>query len=436
MKKYKQIDGFCLNASEELLIKYILPEYYIDKNIDGGRVSIDYAIRFLQNELNSIISSFVNGGFSRRGFIFYPFVMEVSKDNIEKIERLKKIAFFLNNNGYDFSSSLESYKGSIGHRDFAAILSALYHDLPLEENDKAVSVKKPKCRELETCSYKKTDSEYLRPLDELKAYANANLREYLSGFYLHGSLATKDYIKGWSDIDTLAVISKETIKNPEALLELRRKLYNMRDFLYRIDPLQHHGSIVISEYDVENYCQAYFPVVLFRYSKSFFSKERIVSFKVRDYGEEALGRLFWFVNYFRKLNAEKNFNPGSYDTKALLHSITLFPALYLQAKGILVYKKFSFDIARRDFKKDVWEVVDNVSSIRYNWKGTGTFPLMRCFSKINPLLAYHLGSRCVDLFKDIKKYNKIDVGNIVKSMLMLSEDAWGKIKEDVKSKKL
>ncbi len=435
MKKYKLVYNFYLKEDEADLIRLILPGYYIDRNIVKKTVSIEYAARFLQNELNSILNSFVNGGFSYKGFILYPFVKDLSKDNILKIKRLKEVAILLNNNGYDFSDSLNRFKGGINSGNFASILSSLYRDFSLIKNKNIKSVKKFKCKELDIGSYKKTDSGYLMPLKDLKKYADSNLRQYLLGFYLHGSLATKDYIKGWSDIDTLSIISKETIDNPKALLELRNRLYNAKYFFYKIDPLQHHGSIIISEYDLGNYCQAYFPVQIFNYAKSFW-EDKVSDFRIRDYSNEALERLFWFVSYFRRLSAKKKSNLGSYGTKTLLHSITLFPAMYLQAKGILVYKKFSFDIAKKDFSKGSWKIVDDVSSMRSRWKNSGVMPLISLCSKVNPLLYYQLNSRIMDLFKNIKKANKIDAENIIENMHKLSEEAWGKIKENAKREKL
>ena len=402
----------------------------------ADKVEEAYALKFLQNELNAVLNSFLNGGFSGKGYILHPLIKDVSKENITKIKRLKNVAEFLGNNGYDFSESIKKFDDKIGSRKLAEILSAMYHDFSLIKFKKILKIKKNKCEEFNLKDYKKEDADYLKPLIELKDYSNKNLKNYLGGFYLHGSFATNDYIKGWSDVDTLSIISKETLSNARALIRLRDKLYHMRHFFYKIEPLQHHGTIIISEHDFNNYCQAYFPVHLFKYAKSFFQGDMEINIQVRDYSTEAASRLFWFVNYFRKLNAEKRFNMGSYDTKVLLHSVTLFPTLYLQAKGIIVYKKFSFDIARKDFKKSEWEVIDDVSSIRSNWNDSKVMPFARQFSRINPLLAYQLNSRIADLFKDVKKSNRIEVEKIAAGMLRLSEEAWGRIKEDAKRRKV
>ena len=202
MKKYKRLNDFYLEENEELLIEHILPEIYVDRNLHKNNINAGYAVKFLQDELNSILNSFVNGGFSYKGFIMYPFIKDISKDNINRIRRLKGIAVFLNENEYDFSSSIKMYRTSINSSNFASILSALYQDFHLIKSNNARVTNKHACGELDIGSYKKTDLEYLKPLKELKEYANSNLKQYLSGFYLHGSLATKDYIKGWSDVDT------------------------------------------------------------------------------------------------------------------------------------------------------------------------------------------------------------------------------------------
>lgn len=425
MKSYSKVNEFYIQEGEERLIKHILPNRYIEQNL--SQMDADYALRFLQNELNDLLHSFVNGGFSYKGYLLFPLVKDISKNNLKKANKLKEIVIFLNNNGYDFSNSVKMYNNAKRSIDFAAILSSLYQDFSSVKSKNVKYSKKPKCMEFGIKDYKKTDLGYLRPLFGLKGYASRNLRQYLAGFYLHGSFATRDYIKGWSDIDTSAIVSKETINDPKKLLELRKKMFYMRHFLYRMDPLQHHGSIVISEYDLQNYCNAYFPVEIFRYAKSFF-RDEITDIKVRGHSQEALAKLFWFVNYFRELKIEKRHIMGSYEAKNLLHCITLFPTLYLNARGVFVYKKFSFDIAKKDFNRKAWKVIDEASSIRRNWKGFGKMPFLGFASRINPLLAYQINSGFMDLFNDISRRNNINTKYLIEKMYNLSEEAWRKIK--------
>jgi len=410
---YKRINGFYIRKDEEKLVKYLIPEHFIDK----GNFDVKYAKRFLQNELHNLLNSFVNGGFSKKGYLFFPFVKGISQENFIRIRGLKKIVLFLDKNGYDFFDSIEKFKNKAS---FAELLSVLHQDLYKIKNKNLKSVKKPRCNEFKNSS--------ISPLSELKKYSERKLKPYLIGFYLHGSFATKDYIPGWSDVDTTAIISKETIKNPKKLIELRNKLYYLRKFFYKIDPLQHHGVIAISEYEMENYCQDYFPVPVFNYSKSLFRNDKAMDFKVRDYKNESLQKLFWFVSYFRKLNFEKKIN-SSYDIKNLLHSATLFPTLYLQTKGNLMYKKFSFSKAKKGFKKQEWEIIDNISSLRSNWRSFSVLPFVELLANINPLLYYQINAKIIDVFDGIKRKNNINTKLIAKKMFDLSEQAWKNVKK-------
>jgi hypothetical protein len=185
--------------------------------------------------------------------------------------------------------------------------------------------------------------------------------------------------------------------------------------------------MIITEYDLEYYCNSYFPVELFKYSKSIFGIKSL-NFKIRDNKVENIDRLYSFVNYFKNSYLNKRFNMGSYDLKFFFHAVTLFPTMYLQAKGIHVYKKFSFDLAKKDFDKDLWSPIDTVSNIRKKWRTPNKIPLVNLISSVNPLLAYQLNSKYWDVFHNINGLNHINIGKLVAEMYALSENALGKIK--------
>ena len=84
---YRRINGFYIEENEEHLIKYIMPEYYVDSNLDD--LDAGFVLTFLQNELNGIINSFLNGGFSNVGYALYPIIKDISGENAKKIWRLR-----------------------------------------------------------------------------------------------------------------------------------------------------------------------------------------------------------------------------------------------------------------------------------------------------------------------------------------------------------
>ena len=125
MKKYRSFGKSALAENDENMLQLLTPQLYIDNNLKNDSLDANYALRFMQNELNFLLNSFLNGGFSARGYIVYPFVKDVSSENITRIKRLKNLAAFLDKNGYDFKNSAKKSKNIINASEFVAILSAL-----------------------------------------------------------------------------------------------------------------------------------------------------------------------------------------------------------------------------------------------------------------------------------------------------------------------
>lgn len=420
-----------LKEDEKDIVRYLSSDYYI-QNTKLNKIDDDYLINHIQVKLYELLSSFLNGCFSLKGYILYPLVKDISKSNKIKIRNLLKILEHLNNKYYDFSNSINEFKklGNINSKKFAVLLSLIYKDFNKIKKQKTAIVLKKKCDVIDFSKYKKSDSQLIKPIIELKIFAEKNLKPYVSGFYLHGSFSTLDYVKGWSDVDTLLIIKKDTINNPKKILRLRNLMYKSRKFFHQVDPLQHHGYMIITEYDLNYYCQTFFPVEIFKYSKSFFKNDATIKIKTRKCEVESINTLFFFVNYFRNIRQKKCLNP--YDLKFLLHVITLFPTLYLQAKEKHMYKKFSFGIAKKDFEKDLWEIMNIVTAIRKNWKVPNKMPLSGLISNINPVLGCQINSKYWSMFSNISKINKIDTGKLITEMCKLSEAAWENMKRHKK----
>ena len=394
------------------------------KNKDNRNNSVNY----IQFELKEILGTFVNGGFSSAGYALYPLVRGVSPS---LAERLMALVYFVKskNKAYelDFSNSLDKFRDFSGNvsnaKNFAMVLSELYEDF--DKNKSAVNAKavnaKPNC--LKEKDYK---DDYLKPVLELKKFSEDNLKDYLIDIHVHGSLATLDYVEGWSDFDTLAIIRKDAIADSSKLLKLRGMLYKSRKYFYKIDPLQHHGHLIFTEHDFDYYCQTFFPIALFKYSKSLFSAKKF-KFKLRDCDDENIKKFKWFVDYFKNTASNDSNLMNSYDLKFFLHAVTLFPAMYLQAKGLHMYKKFSFDIAKKDFGEEEWNAIDCVSSLRKNWESPKKFSLIMPYAEINPLLAYQLNSKLLDIIFNIAKQNRIDIKKIANGMKILADSAEKKI---------
>lgn len=418
--------SFYLLKDEKRLLKHINPSCYaIDCIKKQKDIDVVFLVNYLQKELHELLNSFLNGGYSLKGFILYPLIKDVSHYNKKRLAALLEIIDYMNIKGYGFLDTRNLRNIRLDSYNFAVILSRLYRNFRLIKKSPTKLKSKNKLKEFEV---NEPDLEYIKPLIGLKSYVNRNLKKELLAFYLHGSFATNDYIKGWSDVDTYAVIKRESIENPRTLLKMRDKFYIQRKFFCRIDPLQHHGCMIVAEHDLEYYPEMFFPIAAMNYAKSMLGSDKIKNIKVRPSTHENISTFFWFVNYFRKLHIEKDYRMNSYSAKFLLHCITLFPTLYLQAKGINLYKKYSFEAAKKYFPKGLWEPIEQAGKIRENWKPVRVLPFVKNLAAINPLLWHQINSR----LSNAATSNNIDIKKLVEEMHKTSDYAWSKIKKGLK----
>jgi len=367
-----------LNLSE--FSKYLQPRNYILEN--PSRVDREMLVRYLQNMVRAALVYFVNGcywcAFTGQDLLF-PFYSKIGnriKHIFLEIYPIIETASLRFNYFSEFYSKLKGVNRrvfvseeeiaelfSIFYREFESVLPALKF-----ENEATNDI----CPELKIEDYPVNELHYLKPLGALKTYAQNYLQEYLVGLYLHGSLSTMDYIPYWSDVDTLMILKKETIRAPKKLVELRRHAITSHKYFYQIDPHQFHGHLLISEFDFEYYPQTYFPLVLFKYSKSFFNNDQPLAFKLREYKSERIAT-FWSdaVSYFLHVGLRPKqygkYSMANRDRKLFFHRLLTFPLFYLQAKEIHVYKKYSFEEAKVDFEDALWKIVETATEARNQW---------------------------------------------------------------------
>ena len=223
----------------------------------------------------------------------------------------------------------------------------------------------------------------LTPLIKIYEIVNRNLSSFFKGFYLHGSMATHDYIPGWSDVDTLAILSSKTTQDPRALMQVREEILSIISLMIEICPLQHHGAMVITEQDLNLYTDSKLPVAVFENMKSLKKGKTVL----QGQRQNLVPSLSSFVNVLEQLihagESEtfethayegeyllplyKNAENGMYQFKYFLEQFSLLPALYLSGIGRPCYKKLSFDRVRDIFSKEAMDWIDLISEIRQEW---------------------------------------------------------------------
>lgn len=192
------------------------------------------------------------------------------------------------------------------------------------------------------------DGPYYKSLTLLSKFAKKELSPYLSYFFIHGSLSTLDYIPGFSDLDTYLIVKNTVCANIRKLEALREKLLEARKFLKLIDPDSHHGFICCNETNLKSYCNAYMPIPVFRNAGRLLGPQNI-NFRLRDSQKEHQAVFLRFADI---LLDRKRFDPEKINVQEFKYFVAvalLLPTLYLQVKGYILYKKYSFRLYNHPF---------------------------------------------------------------------------------------
>lgn len=108
---------------------------------------------------------------------------------------------------------------------------------------------------------KEKDQYYYSEIFKIQSYLKKNkLKKFFRYFLIHGSLADLNFVKGWSDIDTFVVIKKSALESKKKILYLKKKIKELYILFMRVCPLQHHGLILFTDYDLNNYSRHYLPI--------------------------------------------------------------------------------------------------------------------------------------------------------------------------------
>ncbi|HQV98868.1 MAG TPA: nucleotidyltransferase domain-containing protein [Bacteroidia bacterium] len=193
------------------------------------------------------------------------------------------------------------------------------------------------------------------------------LKASLKAAIVHGSIATGEEIE-YSDFDGMIILSKEAVNNKKELAEVAVRLHQLRKIMHQIDPFQHHGWFVISEYDLANYPEWFLPTAVLYHSKSLTGPVNLeITTQVTPDVDFKKSFLRLCDSLKRKLSSSKS-DWNLYQLKSIFSEFMMLPSAYVQArdeKG--VFKKYSFAEMRKDFNDEEFAVMDEVSNIRLNW---------------------------------------------------------------------
>ncbi len=189
----------------------------------------------------------------------------------------------------------------------------------------------------------------------------------LIGAYIHGSVATSEEIS-YSDFDGFVILKNEVFSDVDRIKRAAKVLKLSEQIMFEMDPLQHHGWFVLTESDLKNYPEYYFPHELFYYSKCLFGENKIIIHLNKSGFKNEFHTSFnnMTQGILKKLD-DRKFLKNYYSFKNLMSEFMLIPCFYLQAKtGNGIFKKFSFEKVKNELKEK-YTVMDEISALRANW---------------------------------------------------------------------
>ena len=194
-----------------------------------------------------------------------------------------------------------------------------------------------------------------------------HLASYVHAAILHGSFGSND-ANAFSDLDVQIILSAKVFENRDSLAFIRKELRALHRLCFKIDPLAHHGFMFTTPYDLRSYPSIGLPYQLFSYGRTLVGENEL------DIQEPALawrGRIHVMnkkILHFEQRLEDKNITQDIFHFKNDIAQFFIWPSLLLEAHGVYVYKKDSFDEAKWQFPQYDWSSIDEASAIRDSWR--------------------------------------------------------------------
>lgn len=203
---------------------------------------------------------------------------------------------------------------------------------------------------------------------------------------VHGSVATRETIQYWSDLDVLVIIKDDVFKDISLFQQLVRTAQKIERAIYAFDPYQHHGAQYIMEADLLFYPEYFLPVAVMRHGKSLFGTTRHTLY-VRNSRLAARAR---FDNIMRTINdavitGELHHHPRNniylknnfelkknsfYQLKYFISLVLLLPSLFIELVDEPILKKDSFNKISKYLTEEELELVRACERVRKLFKTT------------------------------------------------------------------
>jgi|GEM_PF-5943522 len=195
-------------------------------------------------------------------------------------------------------------------------------------------------------------------------YKNNPYFDYL----ILGSYADNTYTSE-SDVDDIVILKKEVFESYQKFYETKRVLDKLSHYYQQVDPVQHHGHWIFTEFDLKNYDQSIMPISVLERAVSI-GRDLDLKFSI-DKPASQQG----FIKIFDiNLNDARSWVKDLYGNKSnlfylklILSSSCLLIPLLFQIKGEILDKATAINRADELLDERALKVLNWTTKIRHDW---------------------------------------------------------------------
>jgi hypothetical protein len=204
----------------------------------------------------------------------------------------------------------------------------------------------------------------VRPvLSDLVDTYRRHLDQFFYAGYIIGSMASRDYVLGLSDLDILLVLGQETVSSESTLNAAKSAYRKIVRHQYQIDPLQHHFPFVITEPDMAFYPFQFYPLNLLSPATCMGRNAQRLVFYRRNSETDIRERLVNGLQAFQSFNRQHR-PPGEYQLKSHLQVAQFLPVLLCQVYGDYLEKPDAYQWLRERARESGMLLIDTLSRMR------------------------------------------------------------------------
>jgi ADP-heptose:LPS heptosyltransferase len=255
-------------------------------------------------------------------------------------------------------------QATLRYRDALAILALGYRELFATHTDNRQQQSWPAGLDQERWLDRiRTGAPEFRPMAGLIDFWEKELQQWVPTLLVHGSCATLDHVSGVSDLDTLMVISQETLCDPDKLAAFVSKFQKSHRYLFEFNPYMHHGHMLATELDLGELSEASLPLCLAENGITFGKRLELALHPDSDL--ETHFALQSFETFFERTITTAGDIKTSFDLLWWASSAIFIPVLFMQVHDRMSrWKPEALEAARNHLTPEELDLIDYLTQLR------------------------------------------------------------------------